>query len=796
MKRDANRLQHSRRIAGVALVVALHLSAAATQAAPPVDMSKLPPPAATKIDFARDIKPIFEQSCLRCHGPEKPKGRYRLDNREDALKGGENGADILPGDGAKSPLVHFAAGLVEDMEMPPKGKGEPLTLAQVGLLRAWIDQGAVWEPVVPPPQIELVMAPTVGWTAVSGDERKFREHYWKRDGLNGGAERFTLTDRLGRDAQLTLDGRALVDDYKVSLTVEKRELGFTRFGWEHYRKYFDDTGGYHPGFDPAAYSLDRDLYLDQGRAWAEVGLTLPQWPRLTLGYEYQYRDGEKSTLQWGPVTQGALTRNLYPATKAIDERVHVIRFDLDHDLGGFCFEDNFRGEFYDLQTARRNPTAYTAGTASPTRVDAIRERENYFHGANALRVERQIKGWWLASAGYHYSKLDSEASFRLDTVYPTGAPGFANRWRAPEIVIERESHTFNATSLLGPWQGFTLSAGVLSEWTRQEGFGHADFGLVFRPPFAPRTNHNAAECSSSYDRAAVEESVALRYTTIPFTVLYAEARLQQESLGENERTTGPYQFLRRTDASTQLRDWRAGFNTSPWRGVSLNSHYRRSEKETDFDDAADSSAGYPAFIHWRGVTTDEVEARLVTAPARWLKTTLSYKYVTSDYQTATDFIAADTSPGGRQAAAQYDAHIYSLNAALTPWRRLRLATTLSYQDTCMTAFANRRPSVAPYRGDLYSTLVSASYVVSQATDLHAAYSFSWAGYEQHNFTEGLPVGMRYEQHGLTVGLSRRLTRNISTRLRYGFYHYDEPASGGANNYTAHAVFGTLNVRMP
>src|SRR5437870_3129035 len=38
-----------------------------------VDTSKLPPPANVKVDFARDIQPIFERSCLRCHGPEKPK---------------------------------------------------------------------------------------------------------------------------------------------------------------------------------------------------------------------------------------------------------------------------------------------------------------------------------------------------------------------------------------------------------------------------------------------------------------------------------------------------------------------------------------------------------------------------------------------------------------------------------------------------------------------------------------------------------------------------------------------------
>lgn len=109
-----------------------------------MDISKLPPPSAQQIDFAKDIAPIFERSCLSCHGPEKAKGKLLLDTREHALKGGENGPDIIPGASAKSPLIHFTARLVEDSEMPPTGKGEPLSKDQVGLLIAWIDQGAKW----------------------------------------------------------------------------------------------------------------------------------------------------------------------------------------------------------------------------------------------------------------------------------------------------------------------------------------------------------------------------------------------------------------------------------------------------------------------------------------------------------------------------------------------------------------------------------------------------------------------------------------------------------------------------
>jgi mono/diheme cytochrome c family protein len=110
-----------------------------------VDLSKIPPAATQPIDFARDIKPLFEASCIKCHGAEKAKNGFRIDSRAHALAGGDHGVDIIPGDSAKSPLVHFVAGLVPDMEMPPKGKGETFTAVQVGLVRAWIDQGAKWD---------------------------------------------------------------------------------------------------------------------------------------------------------------------------------------------------------------------------------------------------------------------------------------------------------------------------------------------------------------------------------------------------------------------------------------------------------------------------------------------------------------------------------------------------------------------------------------------------------------------------------------------------------------------------
>src|SRR5437870_5705398 len=134
---------------GTALAVSLLTahSAEKEKNKPTVDVSKLPPASDKKdVTYAKDIKPIFDKSCIGCHGTEKQKGKLRLDSLAAALKGGQDGKVIEPGDSANSILVHNVAHIGdEDDYMPPpdnKDKIPPLTKDQIGLIRAWIDQGA------------------------------------------------------------------------------------------------------------------------------------------------------------------------------------------------------------------------------------------------------------------------------------------------------------------------------------------------------------------------------------------------------------------------------------------------------------------------------------------------------------------------------------------------------------------------------------------------------------------------------------------------------------------------------
>jgi hypothetical protein len=107
------------------------------------------PPAASKtgVTYDSDIKAIFDASCVKCHSGDRPKARLHMDTLAGVLKGTKEGKIVTPGDSANSFIVKAVAHAVpeHDSWMPPLGNKagiKPLTPEQIGLIRAWIDQGA------------------------------------------------------------------------------------------------------------------------------------------------------------------------------------------------------------------------------------------------------------------------------------------------------------------------------------------------------------------------------------------------------------------------------------------------------------------------------------------------------------------------------------------------------------------------------------------------------------------------------------------------------------------------------
>ncbi len=98
--------------------------------------------AAEAPDYTRDIEPIFLKHCNDCHGGDLSQQDLRLDSFVGLKRGGNSGAVIVPGRSAESLLVDAITVGKDAAKMPPAGEGDPLTPAEVDLIRRWIDAGA------------------------------------------------------------------------------------------------------------------------------------------------------------------------------------------------------------------------------------------------------------------------------------------------------------------------------------------------------------------------------------------------------------------------------------------------------------------------------------------------------------------------------------------------------------------------------------------------------------------------------------------------------------------------------
>jgi hypothetical protein len=132
----------------------------------------LPPPAKIKIEFARDIAPLLAKRCLACHGPQQQMSGFRLDQKDAALKGGKAGTDIVPGKSAESRLIRLVAA-IDPKFMPPMGAH--LAAEEVGLLRAWIDQGPEWTAQAPHWSFQKIQRPA---------EPAVRDRAWGRNAVD------------------------------------------------------------------------------------------------------------------------------------------------------------------------------------------------------------------------------------------------------------------------------------------------------------------------------------------------------------------------------------------------------------------------------------------------------------------------------------------------------------------------------------------------------------------------------------------------------------------------------------
>ncbi len=300
--------------------------------------AELPPAVTSPVDFVRDVQPILAQNCYDCHAAHKHESQLRWDNKEIALQGGEQGPDIIPGRSAESRVIQLVSGAVPDLVMPPKG--DRLTAQQIGILRAWIDQGAAW------PESASVKAidPRKHWAfkaPIRPPLPSVKNKHWPRNAIDNFVLARLETEKLNPSPQAdrsTLLRRLSLDLTGLPPTIEEMENFLADHSPDAYEKQVERLlASPHYGECWARHWLDVARYADSNGY--EKDLTRSIWP-----YRDWVIDAFNSNLPYDQFAIDQLAGDLLPdVTQADKVATGFLRNSLLNEEGGIDPEQ-FRNE--------------------------------------------------------------------------------------------------------------------------------------------------------------------------------------------------------------------------------------------------------------------------------------------------------------------------------------------------------------------------------------------------------------------------------------------------------------------
>src|SRR3989338_5074020 len=431
------------------------------------------------------------------------------------------------------------------------------------------------------PEVSVSLVPA-RYVHVRGDHDKFQAHHLIPQGYTGGFRDLSLKSVLPDGTQLSADGHALIgqNDYGADFLVKKDALGFFKFDYSEFRKYFEPTGGVYYRFGPFR-STDtlKDLKLDIGKFGLETWLTMEGIPELTLAYEREFKDGAKSRLTWSAVKECATTRYIAPSWQDVDEIVDVFAVDTKYDLAGFALAGGQRWEPVRGEVVREEKLRGGAGGTADTKI----RRQDQAPEATLMTTLLSGERWFLNdkaffASAYRFAHMDNR---EFETVGELSDAGVPTNYGAPKQQVnaradnDYDTHTWVGTLTGTPWSWLSLGTKLKSEVIKKDSNSSypADVDSSGTPDgIIDRTDNSITNTKA----VRWGEGLSIRFTRIPRTALYTELELEQSRVllrEDRQSLDGPDSgngassgeiFNRETVTDIRRGAWTLGGRVDPW----------------------------------------------------------------------------------------------------------------------------------------------------------------------------------------------------------------------------------------
>jgi len=648
----------------------------------------------------------------------------------------------------------------------------------------------------------------IGSPFISRDGGAFSARHQMSRRVAGGIEDFHWEQSVGKDGLFELNGHGIYDEnnYGVDLKYADPNKGYLKAGFEQFRTWSDDSGGYFPGGTNRWFELNRDLTVDRGHIWFEAVLTLPDAPQISFRYDHEYRDGEKASTVWGdslvaatpgvyPVT-GA-TRNFVPAFLGVDERRDTFALKLKHHIGKTDFTIGGSYTRNEFDNARYIPRRPGESTAQRYVTEHQKQQEDVFnaHGYTETRFNDRTK----LTLGGSFTTLSTEigGSRIYGTQYdaPLGSwatlqnsdSGYYNVMGGASI----DQYVANINLMITPLTNLVIVPSLRIEKENVNGLASYRGTRVSSGLFS--TNGYTTLNTAARDPLEVTGAIEARYTGIKNLALYARAEVSQasEDRMESAITTSLINPALTTNTPSNSnwerlgQKYTVGANWFVMPRVNMGGQYYYKVSQNEWTSGANKTT--------QDYTTHDLNYRLTVRPTSDLSFVSRY-----DFQLSTVDHKVSALP--EVEASEFAAHILSQSINWTPTPRLYLQLNASYAwDAGISTRADGAYGVTNFVPSLENGYFTGSatmgYALDEVSDLTLQYNYYHADNYENNYLWTQPYGASAEEHGITATISRQLNKRTTVSIKYGYFTANDETSGGNNDYDAHMLFGTVQYRF-
>ena len=673
----------------------------------------------------------------------------------------------------------------------------------------------------------------IGGVITKGDRAQFeQEHRLPGDQVYGGIQDLHFEGTVGKDALFSIDGHALWDfnDYDVTVQLAKPNLGYIKAGYTEFRSWYDGNGGFFPHNDVFFDPPYPEMHVDRGDAWIELGLRAPDWPEITIRYDHEFRFGQKDSTVWGDTNLTGLavqsTRKLVPSFRNLDEKRDIFSFEASKTIGntdvllGMRYEHNTNDYSLNMERGAGQLPPVVPPPGQQRKVTQTQNDDVDLFSGHGITETRITDNFWF-TAGYSYTTITNDLSgsrifgTHWDEAFGEPVPTLGNRDHSfidLAGTARIKQNVFNANLFWMPFENLAILTGF--RYTHENNDSDSTFleeePVSNTPPFTPLNPAGGFHYgppipvegarNSDYNRFA--ERLEMRYTGIKDWLFYFEGEWEEDFGNVDEFQSLDEEIPLDKDTNALGQKYTVGATWYPTMRLNFAGQYFY--RIASYDENI-FSAQFPRLIN-QDWNVDDFNVRMTFRPKLpacmgTLALVTRYDFVHTSIDSQWGIFPQDDLLAELQ-SGEIKKHVISESLNWNPLPRFFLQANFSYVLNQTDTPANdinldpqTSPTVVNFRNDYWTVTSGFGYIIDDKTDFYADYYFYCANDYFKNAVVAMPYGMGATEHAVSATVTRKLSKNMRLLLKYGYFNYRDVTSGGHNNYQAHSLFSSLQIRF-